>query len=50
MQRPDKDLIDYENERIADCWQMITAMAKDYSINSDDLRYIILKLDDGGEE
>ncbi len=50
MQRPDKDFIDYENLMLATRWQVIAALAKNDAINSDDLRYIILKLDDGGEE
>lgn len=50
MLKPDRDFIDYENARLAERWRVIVAVAKDYAINADAIRYMILAIDAEGKK
>ncbi len=50
MRETDRDFIDYENARLAERWRMIVAVAKDYTVNTDAIRYMILAMNEGSEK
>lgn len=50
MREADRDFVDYENARLLERWRIIVAVAKDYAINADSLRYVILAMNEEGEK